>query len=85
MSLVTEAPRTPATEFAKLMDALTRMTAIEAEMRAADDLDDVRDVIDQFDKEADRAIAAHSWLVLHDGALQDITDVLQFIYGEVAP
>ncbi|MEL6639745.1 MAG: hypothetical protein AAFN63_11350 [Pseudomonadota bacterium] len=85
MNTVLTDPITPVTAFADLMDALTRMTALEESMQVDPDGTSWSDALAHFDKQVDRAIAAHSWLVQHGDALRDITDLLDFIYDGGAP
>ena len=73
--------RTPQAIFADLMDALTRMTVLNAEMQTAP-VEDV-DLVTKWDAQADRAMAAHAEFVIQADALSDIEALLETTYGGV--
>lgn len=77
---------TPSTAWAQLHVALTRMAALDLEMSKDLPLgqeDTLHCALSsEFDVQADRAIVAHSFLTTHASAVEDITGILSFVYGE---
>ena len=74
--------RSPAQAFADLSDALTRMTALNLQMQT-DQFGKDASLITAWDAQADRAMAAHDDLIIHEDAMRDIVALLDATYAGV--
>ena len=74
--------RSPAQAFADLSDALTRMTALNLQLQT-DHAGEDASLIAAWDAQADRAMAAHDDLIIHEDAMRDIVALLDATYAGV--
>ncbi|MBM1816232.1 hypothetical protein [Pseudosulfitobacter pseudonitzschiae] len=72
--------RSPVQSFADLKDALTQMVSLDSQMED-DKLNEEVGLVNEWDDQANRAMAAFSELMLQEDALRDIEALIATTYG----
>ncbi|WP_322895214.1 MULTISPECIES: hypothetical protein [unclassified Yoonia] len=83
MSGLSIPPVTPVTAFDDLLDALGLVRVWIDQAGKVDDPAAQDQALDNSAAQLERALDAHTWLLAHGDALDDLRDVLTFVYGEV--
>ncbi|MBM2295048.1 hypothetical protein JQX09_24315 [Sulfitobacter pseudonitzschiae] len=72
--------RSPVQSFAELKDALAQMVSLDSQMED-DKLNEEVGLVNEWDDQANRAMAAFSELMLQEDALRDIEALVATTYG----